>query len=61
MLTADEFLARDDWPQGTQLIEGEVVVNQPNFDVALELRAGDCLTSPLLDGFALDLGDFFRL
>ena len=28
-LTADEFLARDDWPRGTQLIEGEVVVNQP--------------------------------
>jgi len=28
-LTADEFLARDDWPRGTQLIEGEVVVSQP--------------------------------
>ena len=28
-LTADEFLARDDWPRGTQLVEGEVVVNQP--------------------------------
>ena len=28
-LTADEFLARDDWPRYTQLIEGEVVVNQP--------------------------------
>ncbi len=28
-LTADEFLARDDWPRGSQLIAGEVVVNQP--------------------------------
>jgi len=28
-LTADEFLARDDWPRGSQLISGEVVVNQP--------------------------------
>jgi Uma2 family endonuclease len=28
-MTAEEFLARDDWPRGTQLIEGEVVVNQP--------------------------------
>lgn len=28
-LTAEEFLARDDWPRGSQLISGEVVVNQP--------------------------------
>lgn len=28
-MTADEFLAGDDWPRGTQLIEGEVVLNQP--------------------------------
>lgn len=28
ILTVDEFLARD-WPRGTQLIAGEVVVNQP--------------------------------
>lgn len=28
-LTADEFLARDDWPRGSQLIAGEVIVNQP--------------------------------
>jgi Uma2 family endonuclease len=28
-LTADEFLARDDWPTGSQLIAGEVIVNQP--------------------------------
>jgi Uma2 family endonuclease len=28
-LTAEEFLARDDWPRGSQLIAGEVVVNQP--------------------------------
>ena len=28
-LTSDEFLARDDWPRGSQLISGEVVVNQP--------------------------------
>lgn len=28
-LTAEEFLARDDWPRGSQLICGEVVVNQP--------------------------------
>lgn len=28
-MTAEEFLAHDDWPRGTQLIEGEVVVNQP--------------------------------
>lgn len=28
-MTADEFLARD-WPRGTQLIRGEVVVNQPS-------------------------------
>ena len=28
-LTAEEFLARDDWPRGSQLIAGEVIVNQP--------------------------------
>jgi hypothetical protein len=28
-LSAEEFLARDDWPRGSQLIAGEVVVNQP--------------------------------
>lgn len=28
-MTAEEFLARDDWPRGTQLIGGEVVVNEP--------------------------------
>src|SRR5262245_14875321 len=28
-MTADEFLAHDDWPRKAQLIEGEVVVNQP--------------------------------
>lgn len=28
-LTADEFLARDDWPPRSQLIAGEVIVNQP--------------------------------
>lgn len=28
-MTAEEFLARDDWPRGTQLIAGEVVLNQP--------------------------------
>jgi Uma2 family endonuclease len=28
-LSADEFLARDDWPRGSQLIAGEVIVNQP--------------------------------
>ncbi len=28
-LTAEEFLARDDWPRGSQLIAGEVVVNRP--------------------------------
>lgn len=28
-LTAEEFLARHDWPRGSQLIAGEVVVNQP--------------------------------
>lgn len=28
-LTADEFLARDDWPRGSQLISGEVIVDQP--------------------------------
>jgi Uma2 family endonuclease len=28
-LTADEFLTRDDWPRGSQLIAGEVIVNQP--------------------------------
>ncbi len=28
-LTAEEFLARDDWPRGSQLISGEVIVNQP--------------------------------
>lgn len=28
-LTAEQFLARDDWPRGSQLISGEVIVNQP--------------------------------
>ncbi|MGQ0744791.1 MAG: Uma2 family endonuclease [Acidimicrobiales bacterium] len=28
-LSAEEFLARDDWPRGSQLIAGEVIVNQP--------------------------------
>jgi len=28
-LTAEQFLARDDWPGGSQLISGEVIVNQP--------------------------------
>lgn len=28
-LSAEEFLARDDWPRGSQLISGEVIVNQP--------------------------------
>ncbi len=28
-LTAEEFLARDDWPRGSQLISGEVIANQP--------------------------------
>lgn len=27
-LTAEEFLAREDWPRGSQLIAGEVIVNQ---------------------------------
>jgi len=36
-MTAEEFLARDDWPRGTQLIEGEVVVNQPGLPHQLAL------------------------
>ncbi|MGH9188987.1 MAG: Uma2 family endonuclease [Acidimicrobiales bacterium] len=28
-LSAEEFLARDDWPRGSQLIGGEVIVSQP--------------------------------
>jgi len=28
-VTADEYLARDDWPRWSQLIDGEVVVNAP--------------------------------
>jgi hypothetical protein len=44
-MTVDEFLARD-WPRGTQLIAGEIVVNQPSvvhqglvMRIALRLRS----------------------
>lgn len=33
--------------------------NAPLFDVSLELTAGDTLTSPLLPGFALAVGEIF--
>ena len=31
----------------------------PEFDVALELGAGECLTTPLIPGFEIDLGELF--
>jgi hypothetical protein len=52
-LTADEYLALPLEDRHTQLIDGEIV------DLALEVGAGEELTTPLLPGFALDLAALF--
>jgi len=35
--------------------------NSPSFDVALELAAGDAITSPQLPGFELTIGELFSI
>ena len=42
------------------LVYGRSRSDAPRFDVSLELREGDVLTSPQLPGFALPLGELFR-
>ena len=42
------------------LVYRRSVPGAPNFDVALELGAGEVLTSPQLPGFALTLDELFR-
>ena len=41
------------------LVYGRSSPEATTFDVALELEAGEVLTTPLLPGFSLDLGELF--
>jgi hypothetical protein len=49
-----------DTASNTVLVYRRSTETSPEFDVALELGAGEQLVTPRLDGFALDITALFR-
>ncbi len=49
-----------DTASNTVLVYRRSSPQQLTFDIALELGAGDVLTTPMLDGFALDITALFN-